>query len=134
MPKGSSEKKLKYVAAAPLAATFENLSAFGSFQISHKTIFMLQRIFSGSPDLPMFGGGINFAYDKTKPTLFQGGFGFALERIQIAHRRCQLDAAILRYGGEIRFPRGCAGLTDPGAAIDLVVENEDRKIRRIEIT
>ena len=52
----------------------------------------------------MFGGLVFLTYDKAQCILFQGGFGFALERIRITHGHCQFNAAISSYDGEIGFP------------------------------
>ena len=76
----------------------------------------------------MFGSLVYLTYDKAQCILFQGGFGFALERIRITHRRCQFDAAISSYGREIGLPRRSRGLADPGTAVNLIVEDKDREI------
>ena len=73
----------------------------------------------------MFGGLVDFTYDETKAVLLQSSCGFALERIQIAHRRRQFNTAIPSYSREIGLSGGCRGLTDARATIDLVIEDKD---------
>ena len=57
----------------------------------------------------MLGSRIDFTYNKAQTLLFQRGFGFALERIQIAHRRCALNPAIRATAARSVFPAVAVG-------------------------
>ena len=81
----------------------------------------------------MLGGRIYFTNDKAQTLLFQGRCRFTLERIQIADRRRRFNAAISGHRREVGLSRGCGGLADARAAINLVVEDKDSKILRMEI-
>src|ERR1041384_8626449 len=76
---------------------------------------------------------LDLADDEASPAPFQRAGRLALEFLELSNRQRVLDAGALGDGGEIGLAGGRRRPADARAAVLLVVEDEDREVRRIEI-
>src|ERR1043166_9705108 len=75
----------------------------------------------------------DLADDEAEPALRERARRLALEFLELSNRQRVLDAGALGDGGEIGLAGGRRRPADARAAVLLVVEDEDREVRRIEI-